>query len=87
MLGGVGWGGADGSRCGDLGMGNCRASPKVLPVMPSRISLSLSLLQEAEANLSTSTNTLHLRRPRRPHPHPLQVPSLSHRDGDFKSLH
>lgn len=31
--------GTDGSSCGDMGMGNCRASPKVLPVMPSRISL------------------------------------------------
>lgn len=30
--------GTDGSSCGDMGMGNCRASPKVLPVMPSRIS-------------------------------------------------
>lgn len=31
--------GTDGSSCGDMGMGDCRASPKVLPVMPSRISL------------------------------------------------
>lgn len=79
--------GTDGSSRGDMGMGDCRASPKVLPVMPSRISppffsKKLKLICQPQQTLSISTATTT--------PPPLTVGAFPfvHRGMEiFKSLH